>query len=260
MTPLEIATTRLNSLRERGIDEILVAGPSGKDSILCLDLCQRAGFRIKCFFYRYCYLECEEKLLDFARNRYGVDILYLPHPGLSALLRNSTLRHVDPAREAAVAKITPNDIERVARKRTGYDWICYGHRRSDSLQRAGMINQCNGIWENAKDGKPIHRIYPISEFKPVDIAAYLRSRKIPIPEMYGALARGTSGVSPTSPECILWLRKHWPADYERLKTLFPLIDNLIAREEVRARHEIKANTTTKIRWANKRNNNSGEPA
>jgi len=249
MTPLEIAYARLNSLKERGIDDILVAGPSGKDSLVCLDICHRLGFNLKTFFYRDCYLEGEQRWIDFAHNRYGVETLLLPHPGLSQLLRTSTLRRVDPAREQAVAKITPNDIERIARKRTGYEWICYGHRRSDSLQRAGMINQCNGVWERKKDGTPIRRVYPISEFKPKDVAAYLRSRKIPIPEMYGAIARGTSGIAPENPDCVMWLKEHWPQDYERLKLLFPLIDNIIAREEVRAKHEIKARTNTKIRWA-----------
>lgn len=258
MHPLQTASTRLKSLRERGIDDILVGYSGGKDSLVCLDLCHRLGFNVKAFFYRYCYLECEERWMNFARNRYGIEIVYLPHPGLSALLRTSTLRHVDPAREQAVAKISPNDLERIARKRTGYDWICYGHRRSDSLQRAGMINQCDGIWENKKDGTPIHRIYPISEFKPKDVADYLRSRKIPIPEMYGALARGTSGVSPENPDCVLWLKKNYPADYQRLKVLFPLIDNLIAREEVRAKHEIKARTNTKIRWAKDAKREAGE--
>jgi 3'-phosphoadenosine 5'-phosphosulfate sulfotransferase (PAPS reductase)/FAD synthetase len=253
--PLAIAKDRITTLVAEGVDEYLLAFSGGKDSLVCLDILAGMDLRTKGFFYHYLYpnepLECEQRTLDIGIKRYGLEITYLPHPGLAELLRTSTLRYRDPSREMTVPKVTPNDIERVARKRTGFDWIVYGMRRTDSLQRCGMINKCGGIWRTTTKGEPVRRVYPIAEFKPADVVSYLRSRKLPIPDMFGSKISDTSGVSPTSPECVRFLKEHWPKDYNRLLKLFPFMDHLLIRDELRSRYGCKPQLT-KIRYANRK--------
>ncbi|MCC7422554.1 MAG: phosphoadenosine phosphosulfate reductase family protein [Planctomycetaceae bacterium] len=232
------AIALLESLKaEQGVDTITVGVSGGKDSLVTLDLCAKVfgPANVRAFFLFYVQgLECEEKHLRGAENRYGITIHRLPNPGLAALLRTSALRRRTPSIEQAIDKqLRWTEIERIMRHRTRTDWFAYGHRITDSLQRRGMILASKGVKPKER------RCYPIWDWKPADVFSYLRAKRIPLPPMYGSGRARTSGVYPGSPECLLFLRKHYPDDLERIFQVFPHSKDLLAREEVRAAHDIR---------------------
>ena len=85
------------------------------------------------------------------------------------------------------------------------------------------------------------RIYPIWDWKPVDVFDYLRIKKLPSPPMFGSLIHKTSGVAPGSVDCMLFLRKEYPADYRRLVEVFPHVETMIFRDELRSQYAIEQN-------------------
>lgn len=232
----------LRRLRDSGATEIVCAVSGGKDSLAVLDLCHRAfptseGCTVHGFFLWLVEgLECEERFLRAAESRYGMVIHRLPSPTRAFFLRNSVLTKRRTDIEGSIRRdLRWGDIEAIMRSRTGADWFAYGHRITDSLQRRAMIQSSGGILEKPR------RIYPIWDWKPRDVFGYLRARNIVIPPMFGSMRHKTAGVSPTDPEAMLFLKQNWPADYEKLVRVFPGIETLIYRDELRAKYEIEEN-------------------
>ena len=236
----------LENIRER-TDKIIVGVSGGKDSLVVADLCNKYFKGEIHFFFLYFILglECEEKYVRFIEKKYRKTVHRLLHPSISDYLRGSYMRNRTVATDS-MPRLRWNDVEAVIRSRTGADWLAYGHRISDSLHRRGMIMSDKGILEKPR------RSYPIWDWSPREVFGYLRSNRIPIPGMFGAGVQNTSGISPSSPECILYLKEHYPADYDKMISVFPRMETIIDREEQRAvlginaenRHGQKENETS----------------
>lgn len=211
---------------KRHCDSVIVAVSGGKDSLVTLDLCCRAGIPVAAFFmYLVPDLDVEEKHLRAAERRHRLKIHRVPSPMLNLMLRKGELC---PPQDLPVVK--PVDVENQVRRLTGMRWIASGMRKQDSLQRRGMLNQCGCCWEK------FGRLYPIGEWSHRNVFDYLRSRKIPIPVMLNAKVNGTSGVNPVDPQCLTYLREHHPGDFRKLLQAFPYAESVLFRDEVRANH------------------------
>ena len=82
-------TSRLLARYAEQHESILVSFSGGKDSLVCLDLCTRAFKRVVCYFMYFVKdLECCEQQLQYARDRWGVEILQYPHWILFRCLKN----------------------------------------------------------------------------------------------------------------------------------------------------------------------------
>jgi len=69
----------LNLLAEKN-KEVIVFYSGGKDSLCVLDLCSKIFEKVVCvFMYFIPGLACAEKQLQYARDKYGVEIKQYPH-------------------------------------------------------------------------------------------------------------------------------------------------------------------------------------
>lgn len=237
MSPASSALSMLQKLRDDGHSSVIVGYSGGKDSLAAMDLAHRVGFKKvhAYFYYAVPDLRCENQRIDLVERRYGVTVHRLPAPILSESLRLGINRSFSLEMFQKLGKkLQYADLEAILRQRTGADWFVYGHRTCDSPQRCGMIKPHQGRIER------LRRMYPLWDWKPVDVLSYLRFRGLPIPAMFGSSIRGTSGIAPDSPDCLLWLKKFYPDDLQKLFKFYPFAKLIIPREEARARHAIHA--------------------
>ena len=198
-------------------DEVIIAFSGGKESIVVLDMCTKHFKRVVPFFMYYIPgLSFQERLLKWYEDKYGIEIVRLPHFELSNLMRYGTLRNED----LSVPIISINDIYAWMRNKTGINWIAAGERSGDSVIRGAMIKHSGSIdWNRG-------RFYPVAWWKQQEILDYIKIKKL----YRGADSRtfGTSfeGVNTRS---FVDLKEHFPSDYERAVTLFPLAEGAVVR-------------------------------
>ena len=166
-------------------------------------------------------LQFQEKYLTYLEERYRFNIIRVPHWQLGEMFRfGSYAPHTKIRFECPQLEI--KDIEQDIREQTGIRYICYGSRKSDSLERSAMIGSCGGINEEAG------RIYPIADFTTKDVMQYLRLRKIPLAPEYAYMKRSFGRLWD---EELMMIRTHWPEDYERIREVFPYVEAAIQRKQ-----------------------------
>lgn len=147
-------------------DEVLVGLSGGKDSLACVDLCIRAGFkRIECYALHFIPgLGCFDGPVDRAAKLFGLrftaavmkrvgepaagvvplTVHKLTHPdGANALAYYAIFRpHILEAvtGKRRVPRATMNDAYRLAREKSGIRLLCTGERMDESLQRRGQLH------------------------------------------------------------------------------------------------------------------------
>jgi len=219
---------------------VIVALSGGKDSLACMDLCASTFERVEAFFmYLVPGLECAERPIKIVEKRYGIKVLRIPHWSLSHYLRYGLLRA--PNYRAMLApQITANDVETHVRSKLAADWIVYGHRMDESLQRRGMLHAIDGCWTKFR------RIYPLWDWKSRDVFAYLKARKIALPGLtHGNLPSGFD----LEPRSLLWMKQFAPDDYKRVLTAFPYAEARIAAWQVRQERKLKVRNDEKVERA-----------
>lgn len=190
---------------------VLVAYSGGKDSLVMIDLCQRAGKRVEAFhMYFLPGMELTADICGYAERRFGIQVRQYQHWGISYYFRRGVFCEPDP--DFPIIKI--GDIERAAREDSGLEWISYGYKKIDSLQRRGMLSQGwpAGINERRKS------FTLISEWTNTQIHAYLSRRNITVPGVQNG-KRG-NGMD-LMPDCLAWLKREYPSDFRLLLNYFP---------------------------------------
>lgn len=210
----------LQGIRDSGHAEIIVSYSGGKDSLATLDLCSRVFERVHAYFLYWCKgLETEERLLRMAEKRWNCTVTRLPSPAIQTYLSGSYGKRVAQRRRYKL-----EDTWAIMRDRTGVEWIAFGQRMDESIERAGMLKESKGVMDDAR------RVYPLWDWKAKDVFAYLRNRRIPIPTNFGSEDTGGCGLDP---QTLLWLRENEPGDYAKVLEAFPRAAALIERERVR---------------------------
>lgn len=213
-----------------GIGPRVIVGLSGgKDSLVTLDLCVQTfgASNVHAFFMRLVDgLRCEQAPIRSAVARYnGLTLHVVPHWALSHMYRRSYLRPYVHGAEFIPA-LKQVDVENDLRRKTGIEWVAYGHRAVESLVRNAMLKR-GGMNGNDTKGR---RIYPIWDWKTPDVYAYLRQNKIPVPKPLASRYAGQSGGVELSPKTLGWIKEHYPDDFVKICEVFPFAPTLLMRE------------------------------
>jgi 3'-phosphoadenosine 5'-phosphosulfate sulfotransferase (PAPS reductase)/FAD synthetase len=215
----------LKSIKDSGEPGVLVAFSGGKDSWavlqMAVDTFGHGNVRgIFCWLVRG--LECEERMIRRAEKRYGISMLRLPNPSLALYVQEG---YCMSQRRALRRGYKWASVQDIARNRTGYNWVLYGHRQNESLQRRGMLNGAQGYMPDLK------KAYPIWDWNAEQVYTFLKSKKIEFPFLVGY---DTSGVSLTT-SSLKWLKNDFPQDYEKICRQFPEAESRYVRAEIQER-------------------------
>lgn len=193
-------------------DSVLVGFSGGKDSIVTLDLCFRYFKRvIPYFMYLVPGLSFQEAQIHWYEQKYGVEVIRVPHPMLSSWLRWGTFRkaHYD------WPEISFGEINHYLRLNTGVYWIAAGEKIADSIVRRAMMKNSGSI--DVKRG----RFYPLAHFRKADVLAYIRHHRLKITPEYKLLGWSFRGLDPQD---MVKIREFFPDDFERIKRFFPFVE------------------------------------
>lgn len=201
-------------------DSVIVAFSGGKESIVTLDMCCKRFSRVTAFFLYICpHLGFQERQIRWYEERYGVDIMRLPHPMVSEYFRYGTFRPPDPSVEI----FGFNDVYDHVRRLTDTWWIAAGERIDDSIVRRAMIKHSGTV--DAKRG----RFYPVANWSKADIMRYIKIHKLRTGGDSRALGFSFRGMEGNQLKAV---KDHFPDDYERLRKWYPMIDGAVRRYEV----------------------------
>jgi len=230
---------------ESGITEVIVAYSGGKDSLAVLDLCCKYFKRVVPYWmYVVNGLSFHESHHAYIEAKYGVKIIRVPDWRLAHILRSGVCRYVT-GQAKLIPSVTVREIENSIRLRTGIHWVASGETCGESLQRRGMIVGCNGICPSRG------HIYPIGWWRRRDVHSYLSQNRIVLSSEYRVMTDGRS-FSGIEPKQVLDIKKHFPADYEKIKKMFPLIEAQCVRREAailveQAEEAVKKEVSDKVR-------------
>lgn len=211
-------------------DAINIAFSCGKDSIVIADLCFKWFKRIAIFHMHVVPgISFHQQYIKFAEKRFASKLvcpcIQIPHWCLSKLLVAAALRP-DNLPSENIPSIRVRDIEVAVRKKTGIQWFAWGQKKADSLERRAMLNVTSGVDINSS------RCYPIAEWSDRAVIEYLKEKKIPLSADYGwPNAAGRSYGGHLEGEYLKLVKDNSPADYERIKKMFPFVEAEIFRHE-----------------------------
>ena len=191
-------------------DKAILFCSFGKDSLVLLDLLSKQFGKIECvFMYFVKDLEHVNKFIRWAKAKYkNIEIHQIPHWNLTYIKRSGLYCVPDPK----IRLLKLSDIDKAIRLKFGINYVFYGMKKADSLNRRLMLNTYEN---NENKGK----VYPLADWKQKDILAYMKQNKLPEPVRYSKKASGGLGFNE---ECFLWLRDNHPQDLEKMYSVFPM--------------------------------------
>lgn len=203
---------------------------TGEDS-LALWLALR-GCKLKIvpiYFYIVPELAFVERTLSMYEDFFGQPIARLPHPLLERLLNRCDLQ--DP-----IGYLTLYDLdwpqgesfdeigEHYMRELDFPNcWTCVGVRAWDSINRRMVMRKHGEL-------RPKHRLaFPIAWHRQADVTAAISDSGAPISEDYKVFGRSFDGLDY---RFLKPIRDHYPDDFARILTWFPLAEAEILRGEM----------------------------
>ena len=220
------ATLELLRRAARYSPSVLVGLSGGKDSLATLELCLAAFSHVEAFLMEMVPgLECERGPVAAAARRAHVELHCVPHWHLSHYLKTGVFaprcRGLGRFRN-----VRQRDVEALLRKRTGIQWVAYGHRMDDGASRRFYLRKRGVIdWQHL-------RLAPLYDWRTREVLQFLRAHKIsPPPARYGTAGRRVTGFDLTE-RCLSWLRDNHPKDYQRVLEFFPDAHAVVIRKEM----------------------------
>lgn len=152
-------------------------------------------------------LDYSEYWKELAEKRWKIKVHLLQHWMTAYYLRNGVFRLPVPD----IPRVKLEDVEKQARALSKYEYIVYGYKSIDSLQRRAWLSK----WKD-RINREKKLFAPLKDWNNTDVYSYLMRRRIPAPEA----DKRVSGVDLT-PDCMAFFRREWPADYKRILKVFP---------------------------------------
>lgn len=200
-------------------DSVIVGFSGGKDSIVTLDLCFRYFKTVRPFFmYLVPDLSFQEDMLKRYEDRYGTEIIRLPHFECSNFLKYGSFTVAD----LNVDIVGINDTYAYLRDLTGIHWIAAGERCADSIVRNAMIKKSGSI--DYKRG----RFYPLAYWKKSEVMEYIKRKKMYLSKEQREI--GFSFRSLAGSELAV-IKQLYPQDYEKILRVYPFAGAGVERFE-----------------------------
>jgi len=187
----------------------------GKDSLALLDLVYPKFDRVVCvFMYFVKDLEHINRYINWVKVKYSmIEFIQLPHWNLTYILRSGM--YCVPNPKVKLLKLA--DIDNAMRLKFGINYVFYGMKKADSLNRRLMLNTYDNGENNGK-------VYPLSDWTNKDVLAYMKLKKLPEPVRYSKKASGGIGFNI---ECFLWMRENYSSDLQKILKAFPMSGKLL---------------------------------
>lgn len=158
INPFKHTAATLNYLRRQS-PEVILFYSGGKDSLVLLDLMAPHFRKIYCvFMYLIKDLDHIQPFMSWVKRYNNAELYQYPHWILAHYLKSNFYcipRSID-APPIKIFKMA--DIEEKVRQKTGCEWIVYGNKQADSLNRRLMLRQYKFDAINEKNKKA----YPLS--------------------------------------------------------------------------------------------------
>jgi phosphoadenosine phosphosulfate reductase len=204
-------------------ESIIVSYSTGKDSMIIMDMASRLFRRvIALHMYFVKDLDYIETGLEYAQQRWGCEILQLPHWSYVDAVKTNQYCYYPHAYELADVKLM--DIYKLAMQQTGARLLAHGARRSDGLWRRRWFKNIR------KSGNYDGLIFPIEKWGRLDVMAYAKTHHLPIPELSKLGVGEGTGIGLNN-DTLLWLHDRFPGDFEKMRKVFPYISAVVARRE-----------------------------
>ena len=203
-------------------DECILMCSLGKDSLVTLDMIAPRFKRVYAYFMYFVKdLEHINRWISWVKARYkNVDFEQIPHWNLTYILRSGL--YCTPHPKQKLLKLA--DVIKALRLKHNCQWVFLGMKKADGMNRNLMITRFkdNHYTDN-------YQAYPLAEFSQKQILSYMLMHRIPEPVQYGlavssdsaTVGKASNGIG-FNKECLLWMRKYYPNDVEKIFTVFPL--------------------------------------
>ncbi|WP_294637412.1 phosphoadenosine phosphosulfate reductase family protein [uncultured Aquabacterium sp.] len=204
-------------------DRVCVGFSGGKDSLVCLDLAVRFFSEVVPFcMYLVPDLDCDRQRTAIAKERYGLDVHFFPHPVSLNYLQGGYYCDFLPFLQA-MPEVHPWTYYKGMMGRMGCTLMIDGMKKADGSFRRRKL-----ATETEEEKRMTFR--PLKQWLKWEVLSYLKARDIPLPKSHTNTAAGNSGTSLQVQE-VLTLHDYYPADYEKVRAIFPYVDAIVARRE-----------------------------
>lgn len=218
--------------------KVLLSFSCGKDSIGAYLAIRDAGFEdIVCFYMMQVpgNLSFIEESLDYYERTLfgGRRIIRVPHPFIARAMQRAVLQppeRLDLIKEMDFESFTAQDLSASIA-----DWLGWpettltavGVRATDSQNRYSMFKKRGmGVAVNQSNGK----FYPVFDWNKDKLLTEINKAGVKLPVDYRLFGKTFDGLDL---RFIAPLKKHFPADYEKLRFWWPMIDVELFRYEHR---------------------------
>lgn len=206
-------------------NRVAVAFSGGKDSLAVLDMACKTFKTVRAFYwFTIPDLECCNVWMRFAKERYGVDVVQIPHWRRYNAMRRGMWCDVSEALEGGPDKLSMREAFAYSMDVVGCDWCLTGMKDADGLKRRQFFS-------NIRDGgDPVWTkiAHPLRHWLKRDVIGYLEANKIPIPKSESGSVTSGVGLDHSS---LCWLHDNHPQDFEKLLQWFPYAGAAIKRRE-----------------------------
>lgn len=200
-------------------DSCIVFYSGGKDSLVVMDLATKIFKNVTgVYMYFVPGMSIIENQLDYAMQRWGVNIIQVPHWALLRCLKHG-FYCLPKIKNLDLPDIKVKDIYYYVMKFTGINYIATGAKMADSVWRKQNINATKNY---------SFLLTPLKNWNKFDVLYYLKTNNIPVPDSEGGNA---TGVDLTN-KFLLWLYDKHPDDFKIMSKWFPFIGAVPKKREL----------------------------
>ena len=217
-------TKMIDEVRVNTSSIILFTSVVGKDGIMLLDLLSNRFNHVYCvFMYIVKDLSFINKYIEYQQKRYkNCSFTQVPHFELLRMISNGEL---GMKQDKNIRRLNLSTIADEMCNKLNTEWSCFGFKKSDGLSRRLQLNtyKYGGLNEKNK------RLYPLANIKNKDVLAYIKANKLIPPLKYNN--QQSNDIDPKHPEFLMWCKKNYPTDLEKIFKQFPLSKAILFNAE-----------------------------